>query len=175
MALAPATVGVGLRLAMVWNYRGRCTVPSTGHDTEHWVEPGTNRTYPLSYWAYRRTREAQEKSPARHCTLGPEVDRYVWRRWRGPAASELHVVLTFRPGASPRIQRIVGEVLRAIRRGQPAGDAIRRVARRFGLRNAHARAFITDAIAYEVRARVDLMAPSGGGPWSPSSPLADWM
>lgn len=69
-------------------------MPSTGDDTERWVEPGTNITYPLSYWAYRRTREAQEKSPARHCTLGPEVDRYVWRRWRGPAASELDVVLT---------------------------------------------------------------------------------
>jgi hypothetical protein len=150
-------------------------VTSAGPDTEHWVEPGTHRTYPLSYWAYRRTREAQEKSPPRHCTLGPEVDRYVWHRWRGPAASELDVVLTFRPGVSPRIQRIVGEVLRAIRRGQPAREAIRRVARRFGLRHAHARAFITDAIAYEMRARVDLMASSGGGPWSPSSALADWM
>jgi hypothetical protein len=150
-------------------------VTSAGPDTEHWVEPGTHRMYPLSYWAYRRTREAQEKSPPRHCTLGPEVDRYIWRRWRGPAVSELDVVLTFRPGASPRIQRIVGEVLRAIRRGRPAREAIRRVARRFGLRNAHARAFITDAIAYEMRARVDLMASSREGPWSQSSPPADWM
>jgi hypothetical protein len=107
--------------------------------------------YPVAYGAYRRAREAQERTPARHCGLGPEVDRHVWRRWRMPAVSRVDVVLTFRPGASPRVQRIVSEVLRSIRRGRPAGDAIRRVARRFGLRQSHARAFITGAIGYETR------------------------
>jgi hypothetical protein len=119
---------------------------------ECWVEPGTSVSYPIPFGAYRRAREAQEKTPARHCGLGPEVDRHVWRRWSMPAALDVDVVLTFRPGASPRVQRIVSEVLRSIRRGHPAGDAIRTVARRFGLRHSHARAFITDAIAYETRA-----------------------
>jgi len=118
---------------------------------ECWVEPGTLVTYPIAYGAYRRAREAQEKTPARHRGLGPEVDRHVWRRWSLPAAADVDVVLTFRPGASPRVQRIVSEVLRSIRRGRPAGDAIRHVARRFGLRHSHARAFITDAIALETR------------------------
>src|SRR4051812_46433172 len=106
--------------------------------------------YPTAYGAYRRAREAQEKMPARHCGLGPEVDRHVWRRWRIPVA-DVDVVLTLRPDASPRVQRIVSEVLRSIRRGRPAGDAIRCVARRFGLRQSHARAFITKAIALETR------------------------
>jgi hypothetical protein len=119
---------------------------------DRWVEPGTSVLYPTAYGAYRRAREAQEKTPARHCGLGPEVDRHVWRRWQMPAAGDVDVVLTVRPEASPRVQRIVSEVLRSIRRGRPAGDAIRRVARRFGLRQSHARAFITDAIGFETRA-----------------------
>ncbi len=144
-------------------------------DVEYWVEPSTLLAYPTSYCAYRRTREAQEKSPPRHCGLGPEIDRYVWRHWRRPAASDVDVVLTFQPGASPRVQRIVGEVLRAIRRGRPAGEAIRHVARRFGLRHAHARAFITAAIAFEMQARHDPMTPLGAGPRSSGNPLTDWI
>jgi hypothetical protein len=73
------------------------------------------------------------------------------------------------------VQRIVAEVLRAIRRGRPADDAIRRVARRFGLRQANARAFITAGINYELRARQDLTAPISGMSWPSSSVLADWM
>jgi len=119
---------------------------------ECWVEPGTSMPYPVAYGAYRRAREAQEKTPPRHCGLGPEVDRHVWRCWSMPAASDVDVVLTFRPGASPRVQRIVSEVLRSIRRGRPARDAIRCVARRFGLRQSHARAFIIDALGFETRA-----------------------
>src|SRR5262245_38640437 len=106
--------------------------------TDYWVEPGTRVAYPTSYWAYRRTREAEEKPPPRHRGFGPEIDRYISRRWRGPVAADVDVVLSFRPEASPRVQRMVGEVLRAIRRGRPAGEAIRHVARRFGLRAAHA-------------------------------------
>lgn len=137
-------------------------------EAERWIEPKTGLTYPTSYGAYRRAREAQEKSPARHCGLGPEVDRRVWQHWRRRPAPDVDVVLTFRHGASPRVQRIVGEVLRSIRRGRPAGEAIRRVARRFGLRNAHARAFITASIAFEIRAQ-------RGQPRSSTSPLADWI
>ena len=141
---------------------------------ECWVDPGTRLAYPTVYNAYRRTREAQEKPPPRHCGLGPQIDRYVWRRWRGRPAADVDVVLTFRPGTSPRVQRIVSEVLRAIRRGQPAGDAIRHVARRFGLRYAHARAFITAGVVFEMHARHESMAYLGGGLQTSNSPL-DWM
>jgi hypothetical protein len=140
-----------------------------------WVEPGTRDEYPTSYPAYRRTREAQEKTPPRHRGLGPDLDRYLSRRWRGRATSDVDVVLTFRPGAPLRVQRIVGEILRAIRRGRPAGDAIRHVARRFGLRHAHARAFITAGIAFEIRTRHDPKALIAEAPCSSSGPLADWM
>ena len=142
--------------------------------TASWIEPGTHREHPTSYLAYRRAREAQERTPARHCGLGPHVDRLLSRNW--PArTSDIDVVLTFRPGLPPRVQRIVAEVLRAIRRGRPADDAIRRVARRFGLRHARARAFITAGIDYELRARQDLTAPISETSWPSSSVLADWM
>ena len=121
--------------------------------TECWIEPDTRRAYPVAYGAYRRAREAQEKRPPRHRTLDPEIDRYVWRCWRRPVASDVDVVLTFRDGVSPRIQRIVGAVLREIGRGSPAAVAIRHAARRFGLRQGQARAFITAGIGFELRAR----------------------
>jgi hypothetical protein len=113
-----------------------------------WVEPGTLRPYPLAYRAYRRAREAEEKAPPRHRALGPDIDHYVWQRGLIPATQE--VGLAMRPDTSPRIRRIVAEVLRAIRRGQPAGAAIRRVAKRFGLRQTQARAFIAASIRCEV-------------------------
>jgi hypothetical protein len=140
-----------------------------------WIDPGTHHEYPVSYLAYRRTREAQERTPARHCGLGPYVDRHLSRRWRERPASEIDVVLTFRPGSPPRVQRLVAEVLRAIRRGRPADEAIRCVARRFGLRHTRARAFITAGIDYELRARQDLTVSIGGVCWPPSSVLADWL
>lgn len=58
-----------------------------------------------------------------------------------------------------RVQRIVGEVFRAIRRGRSAGDAIRHVAQRFGLRHTRARAFITAGLRFEMRSRHDPKAP----------------
>jgi hypothetical protein len=126
-----------------------------------WIEPGTQQEYPISYLAYRRAREAQEKTPPRHRGLGPEVDRYLARGWRESPQPDVDIVLTFRPGTPPRLRRIVAEVLRAIRRGRPAGDAIRHVARRFGLRHARACALITAGIHYEVRSRpADRGAPS---------------
>ena len=122
-------------------------------NTECWIEPDTRLAYPIAYGAYRRTREAQEKRPPRHRTLDPEIDRYVWRCWRRPVVADVDVVLTFRDGVSPRIQRIVGAVLREIGRGSPAAVAIRHAARRFGLRQGQARAFITAGIGFELRAR----------------------
>lgn len=124
---------------------------SSTSEIGYWVDPGTRLAYPTAYADYRRTREAQEKWASRHCALGPEVDRHVWRCWWRPVTPEVDVVLTFRHGVSPRVQRLVGEVLRAIGRGSPASDAIRHVARRFGLRHGQARAFITDAIGFELR------------------------
>ena len=118
-----------------------------------WVEPGTHQEYPIPYLAYRRAREAQEKRPARHRSFGPEVDRYLSRRWRDSPVPDADVVLTFRPGTPPRLRRIVAEVIRAIRRGRPARDAIRHVARRFGLRHARAYALITAGIDFEVLSR----------------------
>jgi hypothetical protein len=132
-----------------------------------WIEPETGQTYPTSYGEYRRAREAQEKSPARHRGLGPEVDRRVWQHWRQRWEPDVDVVLTFRAGVSPRVHRLVGEVLRSIRRGRPAGEAIRQVARRFGLRHGQAHAFISAAIVFELRAH-------GDQPWSWNSSLADW-
>jgi hypothetical protein len=126
-----------------------------------WVEPGTHQVYPTSFVAYRRMREAQEKPLPRHRTLGPDVERHVWRRWSQPAAPDIDVLLTLRPGSSPRIRRFVAEVLRAIRRGQRAVVAIRRVARRFGLRYGRARAHITRCVAYELRPRVDAVSAAG--------------
>jgi hypothetical protein len=126
-------------------------VNELGGRVASWVDPGTYHEYPTSYTAYRRAREAQERMPPRHRGLGPDVDRYLARRWRDSVPPDVDVVLTFRPGAPPRLRRIVGEVLRAIRRGKPAGDAIRYVARRFGLRHPRARALITAGIDFEVR------------------------
>jgi hypothetical protein len=126
-------------------------VNELGHRVASWVDPGTHHEYPMSYTAYRRAREAHEKTPPRHRGLGPYVDRYLARGWRDSVPPDVDVVLTFRPGAPPRLRRIVGEVLRAIRRGRPAGDAIRHVARRFGLRHTRARALITAGIDFEVR------------------------
>ena len=128
----------------------------------YWVDPGTDQVYPLSYRAYRQTREAEEKTPSRHRTLGPDIDHYVWRRGLNPGTPETEVTLTVRPDAPLRIQRLVAEVLRSIRQGQPAGDAIRHVSRRFGLAQTRARAFITASIGFEVRTRQDTVAAFSG-------------
>jgi hypothetical protein len=138
-----------------------------------WIDPATCHAYPTSYTAYRRAREAEEKPPPRHRVLGPDIDHYVWRRRRGLTAPALEVRLTFRPDAPLRAQRIVAEILRGIRRGQAPGDAIRRVARRFGLRHSRARALIATCLGFEVQQRSDASL-SVATDWSPSSSLADW-
>jgi|RhiMetdeSRZDD1v2_1073273.scaffolds.fasta_scaffold94657_2 hypothetical protein len=130
-------------------------------EAESWVEPQTRLTYPSSYARYRRVREAEEKWAPRHRTLGPDIDRYVWDRWQRSGASAAEVVLSIRSGTSPRVQRLVGEVVRAIGRGRPAAEAIRHTARRFGLRQGQARAFIAAGISFEVRRGDEPMVPRG--------------
>lgn len=143
--------------------------------TAEWIDPGTRHTYPMPYLAYRRIREAEEKRPPRHRSLGPDVENHLSRRRRDRVVPELEVLMTVRPDTPPRVRRIVAEVLRAIRRGQPAGDAIRQVSRRFGLRHGRARACITAYVGFEVRPRQDAPPPFVGEPSSFSSFLADWM
>lgn len=138
-----------------------------------WTEPHTSHAYPVAYPAYRRTREAQEKPLPRHRGLGPEIDHYVWRRWQGRATPAAEVRLTLRPGAPPRVQRMVAEILRAIRRGHSAGEAIRHVSRRFGLRQTRARAFITACLCVEVVPRAEAVAYAAAH-GHPNSSLADW-
>jgi hypothetical protein len=106
--------------------------------------------------------------------LSPDVEHDAWRRIHGPALPPVEVRLTFRPGAPPRVRRIVAEVLRAIRRGRPAGDAIRHVARRFGLRQTRARAFIAACVGFELRPPDDARAVPVIGPQSPVSSLGVW-
>lgn len=127
-----------------------------------WVDPGTDQVYPLSYRAYRQAREAEEKMPSRHRTLGPDVDYDVWRRGLSLWASGAEVFLIVRPNAPLRIRRMVAEVLRSIRRGQPAAEAIRHVSRRFGLAQTRARAFITASIDFEVQPHPDALASFPG-------------
>jgi hypothetical protein len=122
-------------------------------DITYWIEPGTGHMYPLSYGAYRRAREAEEKRLPRHQTLGPMVDYHVWQRERGQSAHDVDVMLRIRADVPPRIRRMISEVLLAIRRGHPAPDAIRQAARRFGLRHERTRSFIAAAVNFEMRSR----------------------
>jgi hypothetical protein len=128
-------------------------VPRTGDGSApdgYWIEPGTREAYPIAYRGYRDKREAQERWPARHRPLAPDIDHYVWRRQLA-AAGDAEVVLTVRPGTPPRVQRMVAEVLGGIRRGRSATDAIRVVARRFDLRVSRTRGFLSAGITFERR------------------------
>jgi hypothetical protein len=138
--------------------RRRSALPPPLTDGGYWIDPGTAQTYPVSFQAYRRTREAEERSPARHRTLGPDVDHYVWRR-RHAARDPVDVLLVVRADAPYRIQRIVAEILRAIRRGEPAAEAIRLVGRRFGLRHARVRGFLAGCLGFKLQRRPEKAAP----------------
>ncbi len=129
----------------------------------YWVDPKTDAMYPLSYRAYRVAREAEEKRPPRHRGLGRDIDLYLWQRGLA-SPSDTEVSLTVRRDAPIRIRRMVAEVLRSIRRGQAAGDAIRQVSRRFGLAQARARTFMTASIDFEVGPRRDACASAVSAP-----------
>jgi hypothetical protein len=124
---------------------------SSKNSTACWTEPGMPHAYPLSYEAYRRAREAEEKPLPRHQTLGAAVDRLMWDRWRVTSMPEVEVRLTMRADAPPRIRRMTGEILRAIQRGRPADEAIRHVSRRFGLRQARAQACLKACLGVQLR------------------------
>jgi hypothetical protein len=126
----------------------RATLKTTA-DGDHWIEPDTGDVYPVAFLAYRDKRETQESWPPRHRRLAPDVDHLVWQRTS--PAPDVEVVLTVRPGTSPRVQRLVSETLSAIRRGRSASEAIRSVARRFGLRNGRALDVITAGVSFERR------------------------
>ncbi|HWC04922.1 MAG TPA: hypothetical protein VHF87_19390 [Methylomirabilota bacterium] len=143
--------------------------------TSCWAEPGTPNAYPLSYDAYRRVREAEEKPRPRHQALGAAVDQYVWSRWRLAPAPEVEVLLTVHHDAPPRIRRMAAEILRAIRRGRPADEAIRHVSRRFGLRQARTQACLAAWLGVRLRPIHHDVTPSAGGIRWPFSRPADWM
>jgi hypothetical protein len=143
--------------------------------TACWAEPGTPKTYPLSYEAYRRAREAEERPLPRHQALGTAVDRHMWDRWRMPPAPEVEVRLTMRADAPPRVRRMAMEILRVIRRGWPADEAIRHVSRRFGLRQARAQTCLAACLGVQRRpVPEDAAPPVERVTWPFSSP-ADWM
>jgi hypothetical protein len=143
--------------------------------TACWAEPGTPHTYPLAFEAYRRAREAEERPLPRHQCIGAAVDHQVWDRWRVPPKPEVEVVLTMRPDAPPRVRRMAAEILRAIRRGLPANDAIRRVSRRFGLQQSRAQACLAACLGVTLRPIHEDVTPAVGKiPWPFSSP-ADGM
>jgi len=45
--------------------------------TDRWVEPGTAQCYPLSFGAYRRMREAEDKPLSRHRAFGQDIDHWL--------------------------------------------------------------------------------------------------
>ena len=143
--------------------------------TAYWADPSTEHTYPLSYEAYRRAREAEEKRPPRHQALGAAADHYVWDRWRVRPMHEVEVLLRMRADSPPRIRRIVAEILRAIRRGRPAEEAIRHISRRFGLRQTHVQACLAACLGVQMRPIDDDVAPPAARTRWPFSRPADWM
>lgn len=140
-------------------------VPGIDPRTEQWLEPRTHHAYPVRFEAYRRVREAQERPLPGHRRLGPDVDRYVWQRWGRSPSPDVDIVLTVRTGTPLRIRRLVADVLRAIRGGRPAADAIREVSRRFGLRPARTRACLTGWLAFTVVPRGDALSRLTERPW----------
>lgn len=155
----PLPASAGSRLPAAGQDRGGQQCPG------YWVEPRTRRVYPLAFEAYRRRREAQERPRSGHRALGPAVDGYVWRRWGDPRSPDVEILLTLRADTSPRLRRLVAEILRAIRRGRSAPEAIRQVARRFGLRQTQARACLAACLGFTTRARGDAISRLAERPW----------
>lgn len=131
----------------------------------YWVEPRTRHTYPLAFEAYRRRREAEERPPSGHRGLGPDVDGYVWRRWGNTCSADVEIHLTLRAGTSPRIRRLVAEILRVIQHGHSANDAIQRVSRRFGLRQTQTRSCLAASLGFTTYPRGDAISCLAERPW----------
>jgi hypothetical protein len=138
---------------------------SGGQHYGHWVDPRSHHSYPLTFEAYRRHREAEERPLSRHRRLGPDVDGYVWRRWGNIRSADVEILLTLRADTSPRLRRLVAETLRIIRRGSSASEAIRRVSRRFRLRQAHTRACLAACVGFMTRSRGHATSALTERPW----------
>ena len=138
--------------------------PARGEE-RYWVEPHTGQAYPVAFEAYRRRREAEERPPSRQRGLGPDVDCYVWRRWGNRQSADVEVLLTLRDGTSPRIRCLFTQILCAIRRGRSARDAIRRVSRRFGLRERQTRSCLAGCMAFTTCPRGDALSRVAERPW----------
>jgi hypothetical protein len=138
---------------------------SSDQHYDYWVEPRSHRGYPLAFEAYRRHREAEERPLSRHRRLSPDVDGYVWRRWGNTRSPDVEILLTLRVDTSPRIRRLVAEILRVIRRGTSATEAIRRVSRRFRLRQTHTRACLAACVGFMTRSRGDAISALSEQPW----------
>jgi hypothetical protein len=132
-----------------------------------WVEPCSGRVYPFEFEAYRRRREAEERPRSGHRTLGPDVDAYVWRRWGTTRSPDVEVLLTLRPETSPRIRCLLAQILRSIRLGHPASEAIRQVSRRFGLRQTQTRACLVQCVGFAMCPRGDTLSRLAERPWLP--------
>lgn len=105
-----------------------------------WVEPTTRNAYPLAFEAYRQKREREERWPSRHERLGHQVERHQWQQWTtGP---QIAVTLAMRPTAPPRIQRVIREILRAIRNGRSANQAIHQASQRLRVKSFRVRSWI---------------------------------
>ena len=99
----------------------------------------------------------------------------MWNRWRVPPTPEVEVLLTVRPDAPPRVRRMAAEILRAIRRGRPADEAIRHVSKRFGLRQARAQACLAACLGVQRRPIHEELGPAALRVQWPFSSPADGM
>ena len=111
-----------------------------------WQEPQTRAAYPVAFELYRKMREREERWPPRHVRLGHQVDHRQWEQWTSRGESE--VVLEVRAGAPPRIQRMIGRVLRSIRYGKSAERAISTVSRQLRVTPSCVRAWIAAHVQY---------------------------
>ncbi len=119
-----------------------------------WQEPRTRASYPIAFEPYRKMREREERWLPRHVRLGHQVDHRQWEQWTSRGVSE--VVLEIRAGAPPRIQRMIGRVLRSIRYGRSAERAISTVSRQLRVTPSCVRAWIAAHIQYRRRMADDL-------------------
>ena len=133
--------------------------------SDYWIDPRTGHVYPLTFEAYRREREAEERPLRAHRVLTPDVDWHVWQRWGKTRSADVEILLTVRADTPPRIRRLVAEVLRGIRRGRSAADAMRQVSRRFSLPQRRMRACLTACLGFTARARGDAVSHLGERPW----------
>jgi len=138
--LLPKSYGTEVDMERIATEAPSSGCSSSASSEAGWREPATHGVYPFAFEAYRARREREERWPARHQRLGTQVDREQWRRWVGgvPLVVEFEV----QPTAPPRIQRVIGEILRAIRHGASANEAIRAASRRLRVRPGRVRAWI---------------------------------